>query len=127
MSRPENSTVAARLRKVVAGLSLAVFASGCSLPSDSIEARQVSTVPYWNLSCNQLASEIRRNAKRLEEVVKVHNREHSRDTVGVVGGFVWWPLWLLMVTGSDDRTEAIGLLKGEANVLADITRAKQCP
>ena len=58
---------------------------------------------------------------------EVHNREHSRDTVAAVGSLSWWPLWLLMVTGSDDRTEAIELLKGEANGLADIARAKQRP
>ena len=63
----------------------------------------------------------------ITRILKVHNREHSRDTVAAVGSLLWWPLWLLMVTGSDDRTEAIELLKGEANGLADIARAKQRP
>ena len=112
-------------KSVAIGLIAVSLVCGCSQSAKNIGATYVSPIEFQHLSCTQITAEMRRNGRRLAEVTKTHDKEHTKDTAAAIGGFILWPLWIAMA-GGGARKEELGRLKGQAEALEQVAIEKEC-
>ena len=112
-------------RHLAAIVGVGALLSACSSSPDSISGAYVSPLEYSTYSCNQLAQELRRVARRVAEVSGHQSDEATGDAVALgVGLVVFWPALFFMI--GDDREEELERLKGEAEAVEQAAIQKDC-
>lgn len=100
--------------------------SGCASKASNIEAAYVSSVPYQNLSCEQLATEAQAVSSRAHAAVATQNKKAADDTaLMAVGLVVFWPA-LLFTSGDGASAAEVSRLKGEMQALQEASDRKGC-
>lgn len=109
------------------GLVLAtVLVAGCASSSGEIRATYVSPLQYQHLTCQQIAGEAERVARRASEVSGAQDSRSTSDAWTTAAAIViFWPAAFL-VKGDGQTAAELGRLKGEFEALERISIEKNC-
>jgi hypothetical protein len=100
--------------------------SACAQKAEKIEAAEVSTIVYKQLSCKQIATEAQRVSNRVGEVTGLQNKAAKDDAVATgVALVVFWPA-AFFIKGNKTQAAELSRLKGELVALEDASKAKGC-
>ena len=114
-----------RSKRIMAGVTVLVFLSGCAPAPSRIKARYTSPVQYQNYECNQISQEMVRVKKNLDEVTDQQDRLATKDAVAMgVGMLVLWPALFFLI--GDNKEGEVATLKGEYEALQQIAIEKGC-
>ena len=103
-----------------------LFVAGCAASPDSISAAYVSPLTYKSYSCDQLAGEMGRVNRKVQEVAGVQSDTATKDAVAMgVGLVLFWPALFLLAIGSD-KEEELARLKGEFEAVERAAIDKEC-
>ncbi|MFP4097955.1 MAG: hypothetical protein ACLFU1_04125 [Alphaproteobacteria bacterium] len=81
---------------------------------------------YHDYSCNQIAAELSRVSRRVNEIAGVQDSQATKDAVALgVGLVIFWPALFFLI--GDDKKEELGRLKGEYEALEQAAIQKDCP
>ena len=106
-------------------LSVGFVLSGCASRPESIEAAYVSPLEYSDYNCSQLAQELRRIGRKVQEVAGDQSDQATNDAVAMgVGLVIFWPALFFLI--GDDRAEEFARLKGESEAVEQAAIAKEC-
>ena len=106
-------------------LAVILTFTGCASFANNIKAAQVSPLKYQQYNCDQIAQEISRVDRELQEVSSCQDSEAVKDTVALlVCPLVLWPVLFLVNDG--DKSDELSQLKGEYDALKFSAVEKQC-
>ena len=108
-------------------LTFIFLLASCSTPPDKLGSANVSSSQYVNYDCEQIAFELSRKNKRLNDLYISLSNEAKADKWQMgVGMLVFWPT-LFWLEGKDS-TEAYEyrLLKGEPEAMHTASVQKKC-
>jgi hypothetical protein len=117
-----------RINKVVVALGVASVAlTGCASSPNKIPAQSVSTLPYEQYSCKQLAGEVDRVTRRAVELNASLQKTSSNDAAQMaVGMILFWPALFFLEGGDGPEAAEYGRLKGERDALERVAIQKEC-
>lgn len=103
---------------------LALF--GCATSSKNISAQYVSPLEYKDYDCDQLATEMRRISRRVNELAGTVDKNAKKDKVKTgVGLVLFWPA-LFFIKGDSQQASEYGRLKGEYEAVEQASVQKKC-
>ncbi len=108
-------------------LFLVFVLSSCSTPPDKLGSANISSSQYVSYDCDQLASELTRKNKRLNDLYISLSNEAKADKWQMgVGMLVFWPT-LFWLEGKDSaEANEYRLLKGETEAMHTASVQKKC-
>ena len=95
----------------------ALTLAACAQSPASIEAQQVSAVPYQGMSCAQARSENARIQNRLAAVTAQQESRAASDAMMMGVGLLLFAPAVLFVGHGHDHADEIGRLRGEAQAV----------
>ncbi len=102
------------------------LAGGCATNPDNIQAASLSSLPYKDYSCEEIAAEINRVAERESELRVVLKERADTDAVQMgVATLLFFPT-LFWIDGDGPDTLEYASLKGEQEALNRAAAARQC-
>jgi outer membrane murein-binding lipoprotein Lpp len=115
------------LKKFVgAAVAASILLAGCATNPNQISASYVSSVPYQNYSCEQLATEAQRVSNAAGAATGAQSSQASKDAVMTTVGIVlFWPA-LFFIGGDKGNASEIARLKGEMNAIEQANITKNC-
>ncbi len=114
--------------KFIRGCLLVVMVAslgGCASSPKSISASYVSPLQYQSYDCDQIAQEMHRITRKVQEVTGVQSSKASGDAVAVTASLLFWPALFFLAAGEDKSAE-LARLKGEAEALEQAAVQKKC-
>lgn len=106
-------------------LLAATTLSACAKSPENIQGAYISPLQYSDYSCKQIAMEVGRTSRRLNQVIGVQDETASEDAVAMgVGLVLFWPA-LFFINGSDQEEE-VARLKGEYEAIEEAAIQKEC-
>lgn len=106
-------------------LSMAV--TGCATSPDKIPAQSVSTLPYEQYNCKQIAADSDRVNRRVGDLQSSLQKTASNDQAQMaVGMILFWPALFFLEGGDGPEAAEYGRLKGEREALEIVSIRKEC-
>jgi hypothetical protein len=100
--------------------------SGCAHSTDEIPTQYVSPLVYEDYNCNQIAGEIERINRRVNQLAASIDKNAQGDAVAMgVGLILFWPA-LFFIDGDSPDAHEYGRLKGEYEALEKASIRKNC-
>jgi hypothetical protein len=114
------------LRSMIMAVSLVVL-SGCASSPDNIAATSVSTLQYENHSCRQIAAEVERVERQVNDLYYRLDKKATGDAVQMgVGLVLFWPALFFLEGGDGPEAAEYSRLKGEMQALEKVAIRKNC-
>lgn len=107
------------------GVLMVASLGGCASSPGSISASYVSPLQYQSYDCDQIAQEMRRITRKVQEVTGIQSSKASGDAVAVTASLLFWPALFFLAAGEDKSAE-LARLKGEAEALEQAAVQKKC-
>ena len=107
------------------GVLMVASLGGCASSPGSISASYVSPLQYQSYDCDQIAQEMRRITRKVQEVTGVQSSKASGDAVAVTASLLFWPALFFLAAG-EDKSPELARLKGEAEALEQAAVQKKC-
>lgn len=115
-----------QMKRLISGITLAVFVSGCATSPDNITAAYVSPMQYSSYSCPQLREEASRVSARAAQVTGAQSSKATGDAVAMgVGLILFWPS-LFFIKGDGTTAAEVGRLKGEMDAIEQASVKRRC-
>tara|TARA_B100001964_G_scaffold75360_1_gene85618 strand:- start:1455 stop:2039 length:585 start_codon:yes stop_codon:yes gene_type:complete len=103
-----------------------IFLSGCASKPGDIVPAYVSPLLYEKYNCEQIAMEMDRVSRRLNEVLTNVKRKRNADSRNMAIGMVlFWPS-LFFIKGDGPEAVEFARLQGEAEALEKVAIQKMC-
>ena len=111
---------------LIAG-ALAATLAACASQPDEIQTAYVSTLPYENYDCQQIAGEMERVSRRASELRGSLKKKADNDEAQMgVGLILFWPTLFFLEGGDGPTAQEYARLKGERDALEKVSIAKKC-
>jgi len=108
-------------------LACLFFFLGCATDPDKIQAAYVSPIEYGNYDCDQIAMEMGRVSRRVNDLYVDLEDEADADVAQTTIGLVlFWPALFFLEGGDDARAAEYARLKGQRNALEEAAIQKKC-
>ena len=115
-------------KKIVVVLSaVSIAMTGCATSPDKIPAQSVSTIPYEQYNCKQVAADSDRVSRRVGELQSSLQKTASNDQAQMaVGMILFWPALFFLEGGDGPEAAEYARLKGERDALEIVSIRKEC-
>ncbi|MEX2649470.1 MAG: hypothetical protein WD673_10700 [Alphaproteobacteria bacterium] len=108
-------------------LPVLLVLSACASQPEKIAAQSVSTLPYQNYDCEQVAMEIDRVNNRAATLQASLQEEADADSAQMaIGLILFWPALLFLEGGDGPEAQEYARLKGERQALETVAIEKKC-
>lgn len=113
--------------KKVLPLLLAFFLAACATPPDKIAASSVSTLQYEGYNCKQIAAELARVERKINDIYYRLDKTAGNDSAQMaVGMILFWPALFFLEGGDGPEAAEYARLKGELDALESVSIQKKC-
>jgi hypothetical protein len=114
-----------KMAVVLSAVSIAM--TGCATSPDKIPAQSVSTIPYEQYNCKQVAADSDRVSRRVGELQSSLQKTASNDQAQMaVGMILFWPALFFLEGGDGPEAAEYARLKGERDALEIVSIRKEC-
>ncbi len=112
--------------KVIVVMTL-LFFIGCASSPDKIKTAYVSPLQYKDYNCNQVAGEMERVSRRVNELHGGLKKKANTDSAQMaVGVLLLWPTLFFLEGGDGPEAQEYARLKGENEALEKVAIQKEC-
>ncbi len=109
----------------VALLAMAVY--GCATQPEELAAQSVSPLQYQSYTCGQIAAEMARTSRRINELYATLKKTADNDQAQMaVGMILLWPTLFWLEGGDGPQAVEYSRLKGEYEALETVSIQKSC-
>lgn len=106
---------------------LALLLAACASSPDKLPAASVSTLQYENHSCRQIAAEVDRVERQVNDLYYRLDKKASGDAMQMgVGMVLFWPALFFLEGGDGPEAAEYSRLKGEMQALEKVAIKKNC-
>lgn len=115
-------------KRIIAAMMSASFCVvGCASSPDKIAAQSVSTLPFEQHNCKQIAGEVDRVNRRVSELHGNLDKKANGDAAQMAIGMVlFWPALFFLEGGDGPEAAEYARLKGERDALEKVAIQKEC-
>lgn len=101
--------------------------SACASHPDKIAASSVSTLTYESYNCKQIAAELDRVERKVNELYYRLDKTAGNDNAQMaVGLILFWPTLFFLEGGDGPEAAEYARLKGEMDALERVSIHKKC-
>ncbi|MEZ0262379.1 MAG: metal ABC transporter ATP-binding protein [Alphaproteobacteria bacterium] len=115
------------MKKFITTVALCALLAGCASSPDKIAASSVSTLQYDGYSCRQIAAELARVERKVNELYYSLDKAAGNDSAQMaVGLILFWPALFFLEGGDGPQAAEYSRLKGELEALETVSIRKNC-
>lgn len=114
------------MNKRYAGVALAMILAGCASSPETVQTISVSPMQYKDYDCAKIGIELKRTARRIDNVHDYLKARADANGARVALGVIFLPALLLMDNGDGPEVEEYARLKGEYEALEKLAIQKKC-
>ena len=106
-------------------ITLSVLA-GCATAPSEIPAADVSPLQYKDYDCDDIANELSRIVKKMQNAYMQLDKKAKDDTTQAALGVIFWPTLFFLEGGDGPQAIEYSTLKGKFNALEEVSIKKKC-
>lgn len=115
------------MKHVISAIALSLVLTGCASKPDNIAAASVSTLQYQGYNCEQVALELDRVERKVNELYYRLDKKAGNDSAQMgIGLVLFWPTLFFLEGGDGPDAAEYARLKGELDALETVSIHKQC-
>ena len=113
--------------KYVWTILVALLTVGCASQPEKITAAYVPSIQYQDYTCTQIAAEVARVSRRVQELNGVLKKKADDDAAQMaIGMILFWPALFFLEGGDGPESVEYSQLKGEYEALEVAAVEKDC-
>ena len=106
---------------------LAVLLAGCATQPEKMETQYVSPTQFQNYNCDQIAGEMTRTSRRINELYLSLKSTADNDAAQMgIGLVLFWPALFFLEGGDSPQADEYSRLKGEYEALESVAIQQGC-
>lgn len=115
------------MKHALSCLAITLMLSACASSPDKIAASSVSTLQYQDYGCKQIAMELARVERKVNELYYRLDKTAGNDSAQMaVGLILFWPALFFLEGGDGPDAAEYARLKGELDALETVSIRKKC-
>jgi hypothetical protein len=115
------------MKHALSCLALTLMLSACASSPDKIPASSVSTLQYQGYNCKQIALELDRVERKVNDLYYRLDKRAGNDSAQMaVGLILFWPALFFLEGGDGPEAAEYGRLRGELEALETVSIRKKC-
>jgi hypothetical protein len=115
------------MKHALSCLAIALMLTACASSPDKIAASSVSTLQYQDYNCKQIALELSRVERKVNELYYRLDKTAGNDSAQMaVGMILFWPALFFLEGGDGPEAAEYARLKGELEALETVSIRKKC-
>lgn len=115
------------MKHAVSAIAIALLLSSCASSPDKIAPASVSTLQYQDYNCKQVALELDRTERKVNELYYRLDKKASNDSAQMgIGLILFWPALFFLEGGDGPDAAEYARLKGELDALESVSIRKKC-
>ncbi len=105
----------------------AFLLAGCASQPEELKSQYVSPLQYKEYNCDQIAGEMQRTSRRINDMFLSLKKTADDDSAQVgIGLILFWPTLFFLEGGDGQEAVEYGRLKGEYEALEMVSIEKKC-
>ena len=107
--------------------TIILFLTSCATQPNKISPTYISPLEYKDFDCDQVASELRRKNRRLNNLYSQLKKTADDDKWQMgVGLVIFWPTLFALEGGDSNEANEYAKIKGEVDALQESAIIKKC-